>query len=90
MVAEDPGGVLTGRSFLSVRLDAKDIADRWERVSRPFLHQRKLCGTRLTGMGKKHSSEAFFGCNGALEAVLFSTLLELQKLQDGGKTGVDP
>jgi len=79
-----------GRSFLSVRLHAKDITDRWERVSRPLPNQKRPCGARLAGMGKKHSSEAFFGCDSALEAVLFSALLELREQQDGGKTGVDP
>jgi hypothetical protein len=56
----------------------------------PFLHQRQRRNARPAGMAKKHSGEAFFGCDGALGAVLFPALPELQKLQDGGETGVDP
>jgi hypothetical protein len=45
---------------------------------------------QLAGMGKKHSSEAFFGCDDPLESVIFSTLLEIRQLQDGDMTCVDP
>jgi hypothetical protein len=45
---------------------------------------------QLADMGKNHSSEAFFGCDGPLESVIFSALLEVQKMQDGEGTGVDP
>jgi hypothetical protein len=45
---------------------------------------------QLAEMGKSHSSETFFGCDDPLESVLFSALLELQKLHDGDGTGVDP
>jgi hypothetical protein len=41
-------------------------------------------------MGKAHASEAFFGCDDPLEAVLFSGFLEMVKLQDGGAEDVDP
>jgi hypothetical protein len=41
-------------------------------------------------MGKNHSSEAFFGCDDPLESVIFSALLEIQKLQEENVTGVDP
>jgi hypothetical protein len=45
---------------------------------------------QLADMGKNHSSEAFFGCDDPLESVIFSALLEVQKMQDGNGTGVDP
>jgi hypothetical protein len=48
------------------------------------------CGVRLARMGKIHSSAAFFGCDDPLEAVLFSSVLELLKLQDGNADGVYP
>jgi hypothetical protein len=78
-----------GRSFASVRQHAKDITDRWVRSSRsvPLI---KKSGTQIADMGKNHSSEAFFGCDDPLESVIFSTLLELRKMQEGEGTGVDP
>jgi hypothetical protein len=88
-VTENPGGVLTGRSFASVRQHAKDITDRWIRSSRTFPQMRQ-CALQLAEIGKRHSSEAFFGCDDPLESVIFSALLELQKLHDGDETGVDP
>jgi hypothetical protein len=81
---------LTGRSFLSVRRYAQGITDRWGRASRLFLQQKQQCGSRLADMGKDHSSEAFFGCDDPLEAVLFSALLEIHKMQDGNADNVDP
>ena len=45
---------------------------------------------QLADMGKYYSSEAFFGCDDPLEAVIFSTLLEIQKLQDSEVHCVDP
>jgi hypothetical protein len=41
-------------------------------------------------MGKSHSSEAFFGCDDPLESVIFSSLLEIRKVQDREASGVDP
>ena len=77
-----------GRSFASIRQHAKDIANRWARSSRPG--RKKQAAARLAVLGTIHSSEAFFGCDDPLEAVLFSALLELRKLQDGGGERVDP
>jgi hypothetical protein len=45
---------------------------------------------QLAGVGRNHSSEAFFGCDDPLESVIFSALLEIQKMQEGDITGVDP
>jgi|WetSurMetagenome_2_1015567.scaffolds.fasta_scaffold06666_3 hypothetical protein len=76
-----------GRSFASIRQQAKEIADRWVRSSRPG--RPKQAAARLAVLGTTHSSEAFFGCDDPLEAVLFSAFLELRKLPEGG-TDVDP
>jgi hypothetical protein len=45
---------------------------------------------QLADRGKNHSSKAFFGCDDPLESVIFSALLEVQQMQDGEGTGVDP
>jgi hypothetical protein len=78
-----------GRSFVSVRQQAQEITRRWARVSLT-VRQQKESAARLAVMGKAHASEAFFGCDDPLEAVLFSSLLEIGKLQDGGAEPVDP
>jgi hypothetical protein len=78
-----------GRSFASVRQHAKEITDRWARLSRP-VPQMRQSGMQLAEMGKSHSSEAFFGCDNPLESVIFSALMEIRKLQDGEAYGVDP
>ena len=78
-----------GRNFASVRQHAKEITDRWARVS-CSVPQIRQSGMQLADMGKNHSSEAFFGCDDPLESVIFSTLLEIRKLQDGDITRVDP
>jgi hypothetical protein len=78
-----------GRSFASVRQQVQEITGRWVRVAHP-VRQQKESAARLATMGKAHSSEAFFGCDDPLEAVLFSGLLEIRKLQDGGADNVDP
>jgi hypothetical protein len=77
-----------GRSFASIRQQAKDIADRWVRSARPG--RPKQSAARLAVLGTTHSSEAFFGCDDPLEAVLFSAFVELRKLQDGEAERVDP
>jgi hypothetical protein len=52
--------------------------------------QIRQSGLHLADMGKNHSSEAFFGCDDPLESVIFSALLEVQKMQDRDGTRVDP
>jgi len=44
---------------------------------------------QLADMGKNHSSEAFFGCDNPLESVIFSTVLEIRKMQERDITHVD-
>lgn len=78
-----------GRSFESVRQHAKEITDRWVRLSRSVPLVRKPA-LQLADMGKSHSSEAFFGCDDPLESVVFSALLEIRKLQDWRAPDVDP
>jgi len=85
---ENPGGILTGRRFKSVRQHAKEITDRWVRASRP-VPQMKRAALQISEMGKNHSSEAFFGCENPLESVLFSALLEIRKLQERDIPRVD-
>ena len=63
-----------GRSFLSVRQATNIIADRWERAA-----GRYRCEKSIAKLAKKYSSEGFMGCNDALESVLFSACVELQK-----------
>jgi len=72
-----------GRSFESVRQGVNRIADRWARSSR---HMKKeddqKYGEKLAKLAKMHSSEAFVGCDDALEAVVFSVLIEMIKRQE--------
>jgi hypothetical protein len=71
-----------GRTFISVRLGVKSIAERWARVSLVRRDRdRKYC-KRLADLAKQHSSEAFIGCDDPLEAALFSVLVELIKKLD--------
>ena len=79
-----------GRSFMSVRMDAWAITDRWRRSSRQVRpHERAAVGD-LAAMGKAHASEAFFGCDGPLEAVLFSVLVGICREQEEETGNVDP
>lgn len=64
-----------GRTFLSVRQGVNEIASRWERTSKKY-----KCDKRVVEIAKKYSSEGFMGCNDPLESVLFSSVVELQKL----------
>jgi len=68
-----------GRSFLSVRLGVRSLAERWERVSKKLDRDSREPAARLTGLAKNHSSEAFFGCDNPLEAMVFSALLEIRR-----------
>jgi hypothetical protein len=71
-----------GRSFESVRQGVKSIADRWARSSRALKKCDQQYGEKLVEMAKKHSSEAFIGCDDPLEAAVFSALVEMLKHQD--------
>lgn len=66
-----------GRTFLSVRQGAGIIASRWERTARRMKRDRHA--KRMAELAKKYASEGFMGCNDALESVLFSACVELQK-----------
>jgi len=71
-----------GRSFESVRQGVKQIADRWARSSRALKKEDQQYGEKLVELAKKHSSEAFIGCDDPLEASVFSELVEMLKHQD--------
>lgn len=71
-----------GRSFESVRRGVKSIADRWARSSRALKKEDQQYGEKLVQLAKKHSSEAFIGCDDPLEAAVFSALVEMLKRQD--------
>jgi hypothetical protein len=71
-----------GRSFESVRQRVKRIADRWARSSRALKKEDQQYGEKLVELAKKHSSEAFIGCDDPLEAAVFSELVEMLKHQD--------
>jgi len=71
-----------GRSFESVRQGVKNIADRWARSSRALKKEDQQYGEKLVELAKKHSSEAFVGCDDPLEAAVFSALVEMLKRQD--------
>lgn len=64
-----------GRSFQSVRQGVNSIADRWERAAKKY-----RCEKRIVEIAKRYSSEGFMGCDDPLEAVLFSAMMEMQKL----------
>ncbi|MGD0950985.1 MAG: hypothetical protein ABR985_01070 [Methanotrichaceae archaeon] len=68
-----------GRSFESVRMGAKDVADRWLKARRAMKAEDQVYAVKLVGMAKKHSSEAFYAFNDPLEAAVFSVLLEMMK-----------
>jgi hypothetical protein len=79
---------MMGRSFSSVRQELKRVAERWERTSQHMEEDARAAGKQLTGWACRHASEAFFGCNGPAEAVLFSVLVEVQRRREqAGTTG---
>lgn len=79
-----------GRSFISVRLGVRSLAERWERVTKRLDRDNCTPAKRLTGLAKNHSSEAFFGCDNPLEAMVFSALLEIRRNPDPEDDDVDP
>lgn len=68
-----------GRSFESVRMGAKDVADRWLKARRAMNVEDKAYAVKLAAMAKKHSSEAFCAFDDPLEAAVFSVLVEIMK-----------
>jgi hypothetical protein len=82
-----------GRSFTSIRQGVKSTADHWARSSRALKKEDQPYGEKLVKLAKKHSSEAFYGCDDPLEAAVFSVLIEMIKKQEQteqGKNDVDP
>ena len=71
-----------GRSFESVRQGVKGPIDHWTRAARALKKEDRPYGERLVTLAKKHSSEAFYGCDDPLEAVVFSVLVEMLRQQD--------
>jgi hypothetical protein len=68
-----------GRSFESVRIGAKDVADRWLKARRAMKAEDKVYAVKLAAMAKMHSSEAFYAFDDPLEAAVFSVLVEMMK-----------
>ena len=64
-----------GRSFESVRQGVKGPIDHWARTARTLGKDDREYGERLVALAKLHSSEAFYGCDDPLEAVVFSGLI---------------
>ncbi|MEM2726987.1 MAG: hypothetical protein QXV61_01870 [Archaeoglobaceae archaeon] len=80
-----------GRSIPSVRLEVKEIAERWLRTARVMKKEEKIYAERLAEMAKRHSSEAFYSFDDPLEAAIFSVLVEiLRKIDELKKENVDP
>ncbi|HVP96034.1 hypothetical protein [Methanoregula sp.] len=67
---------------MSVRQGANSTADRWARSARALKKEDRRYGERLAELAKMHTSEAFAGCDDALEAVVFSVLVEILKRQE--------
>lgn len=63
------------------------MAARWARSAGTLTREDRRTGEMLAVLAKKHASEAFVGCDEALEAVLFSSLVEILKQQDHKKPG---
>jgi hypothetical protein len=79
-----------GRSFTSVRLGVRSVNERWDRTACKLDQDNRKPGVTLTGMAKNHSSEAFFGCDNPLEAMVFSALIEIHRKNAEGEGYVDP
>ena len=71
-----------GRSVVSVRQRANHMADRWARETRALRQEERKNGEMLVVFAKTRSSEAFMGCDDALEAVLFSSCVEILRHRD--------
>lgn len=78
-----------GRSFPSIRMEVNAIADRWMKEARYANGEDAPVISKLATMAKRHSSEAFYAFDDPLEAVVFSVLIELVKMQERGSR-VDP
>ena len=72
-----------GRSFESVRMGVKELADRWFRTRRALRKEDQVYAERLADMAKRHSSEGFYVFDDPLEAAVFSVFVEILKEIDG-------
>jgi hypothetical protein len=77
-----------GRSFESVRMGVREVAERWARVKRALKREDQVYADRLIEMAKRHSSEGFYAFDDPLEAAMFSALVEMLKEMD--RRDVDP
>ena len=71
-----------GRSFGSVRMGIKDLAERWELAARSMDPGDTPRTKDLVRMAKVHSSEAFYAFNDPLEAAFFSVAVSLSRNAD--------
>ncbi len=71
-----------GRSFSSIRMEVKALAERWERAGRGLRGKDQEYAREIAAMAKRHSSEAFCACDDPLEAAVFSVLVEVLKRTD--------
>lgn len=81
---------MMGRSFESIRQGMKSTAEHWARSSRALKKEDRPYGEKLVELAKRHSSEAFYGCDDPLEAAVFSVLIEVLKRQETKENNVDP
>jgi len=79
-----------GRSFLSVRMTAKSVSDRFDRVIPSLRDEVCAEAESLVSMTRQHSYEAFFAFSDPREAIIFSLLVEMHKsCEPGGSDNVD-
>ena len=78
-----------GRSFESVRMGVKALADRWFRARRALRPGDQVHAERLAEMAKRHASEGFAAFDDPLEAAVFSVFIEILRELDGDGD-VDP
>ncbi|MEM2086130.1 MAG: hypothetical protein QXF06_01840 [Archaeoglobaceae archaeon] len=79
-----------GRSVPSVRMEVKEIAERWLKTARAMKKEEKIYAEMLAEMVKRHSSEVFYSFEDPLEAAIFSVLVEiLKRLDELEKENVD-
>lgn len=85
-----------GRSFVSIRQGVKGMTERWTRSPRACRQEDQGHVEHIATSARKHSSEAFYGCNDPLEAAIFSALVEIARQRaerscEGEEApGVDP
>jgi hypothetical protein len=71
-----------GRSFVSIRQGVKGLTERWARIPPALRPGDRAPAEHLVAAAKKHSSEAFYGCDDPLEATIFSALVEIARTRE--------